>query len=98
MTGEQVRWGIENLNIDEKRLKEARRRGLDAAAQGLLHGPRGRRRGEVSAVGWPKWNVITDWIFGPDDRAADDRSFRRAVRQGKEHHPRDCSRRSNRVE
>ena len=40
ITGEQMRWGIENLNIDDKRLEGARRRRPDAAAQGLVPGPR----------------------------------------------------------
>ena len=51
ITGEQMRWGIENLNIDDEAPEGARRHRPDAAAQGLVHGPRRRRRGEVPAVG-----------------------------------------------
>ncbi len=51
MTGEQVRWGLENLSIDDSAPEGARRRRLHAAAQGVVPGPRRRRRGEVPAVG-----------------------------------------------
>ena len=51
LTGEQVRWGLENLD-DRRGAPEGARRGrLHAAAQGELPGPRGRRRGQVPAVG-----------------------------------------------
>ena len=51
ITGEQMRWGIENLQHRRQAPEGARRHRLDAAAQGVVPGPRGRRRGEVPAVG-----------------------------------------------
>ena len=51
LTGEQVRWGIENLQHRRRAAEGARRGRLHAAAQGDLRRSRGRRRGEVPAVG-----------------------------------------------
>ena len=67
LTGEQVRWGLENLNIDDARLKELGATGLMHADQDLLRRPRGR--GAVKFQQWDgtKWNVITDWM--QSDRA-----------------------------
>ena len=62
LTGEQVRWGIENLRIDDNRLKEI-------GAVGLMNSLRvscvdHEGGGAVKFVQWDgkKWNVITDWI------------------------------------
>jgi branched-chain amino acid transport system substrate-binding protein len=62
LTGEQVRWGIENLGIDDNRLKEI-------GAVGLMNSLRvscvdHEGGGAVKFVQWDgkKWNVITDWI------------------------------------
>ena len=51
LTGEQIRWGLENLDDQRSAAEGARRGRLHAAAQGDLPGPRRRRRGEVPAVG-----------------------------------------------
>ena len=42
LTGEQVRWGLEHLNLDRRPHQGARLRGPDAAAQDHLRRPRGR--------------------------------------------------------
>ena len=42
MTGEQVRWGLENLDITAARIKRARLRRRAEADQGVLRRPRGR--------------------------------------------------------
>ena len=62
LTGEQVRWGIENLRIDESRLKQI-------GAVGLMNSLRvscldHEGGGAVKFMQWDgrKWNVITDWI------------------------------------
>jgi branched-chain amino acid transport system substrate-binding protein len=62
MTGEQVRWGIENLNIDEKRLKELGATGLMQPLKVSCMDHEGG--GAVKFLQWDgrKWNVITDWI------------------------------------
>ena len=62
LTGEQVRWGIENLRIDDSRLKQI-------GAVGLMNSLRvscldHEGGGAVKFMQWDgrKWNVITDWI------------------------------------
>jgi branched-chain amino acid transport system substrate-binding protein len=62
MTGEQVRWGLENLNIDDKRLKELGATGFMQALHVSCMDHEGG--GQVKFQQWDgtKWNVITDWI------------------------------------
>ncbi len=62
ITGEQMRWGIENLNIDEKRLKELGASGLMQPLKVSCVDHEGG--GAVKFLQWDgrKWNVITDWI------------------------------------
>ncbi|MCL4801706.1 MAG: ABC transporter substrate-binding protein [Burkholderiales bacterium] len=62
ITGEQMRWGIENLNIDEKRLKELGAVGLMQPLKVSCMDHEGG--GAVKFLQWDgaKWNVITDWI------------------------------------
>src|SRR5207249_8386274 len=62
MTGEQVRWGIEHLNIDDKRLKELGATGLMQALKVSCMDHEGG--GAVKFLQWDgkKWKVITDWI------------------------------------
>ena len=66
MTGEQVRWGLENLNIDEKRLKELGAVGLMQPLKVSCMDHEGG--GAVKFLQWDghKWNVITEWI--PSDQ------------------------------
>jgi branched-chain amino acid transport system substrate-binding protein len=87
-----VRWGIEHLNIDEKRLKELGATGLMQPLKVSCMDHEGG--GAVKFVQWDgrKWNVITDWI-------ASDQSLVRpmieasAAQYAKEKGltPRDCS-------
>ena len=62
LTGEQVRWGIENLNVDEKRLKEVGAVGLMQPLKVSCMDHEGG--GGVKFLQWDgrKWNPITDWI------------------------------------
>ena len=62
MTGEQVRWGLENLNIDEKRLKELGAVGLMQPLKVSCMDHEGG--GAVKFLQWDgkRWNVISDWI------------------------------------
>ncbi|OGA92350.1 MAG: ABC transporter permease [Betaproteobacteria bacterium RIFCSPLOWO2_12_FULL_66_14] len=92
LTGEQVRWGIENLNIDAKRLKELGAVGLMQPLKVSCMDHEGG--GAVKLIEWDgkKWKVITDWI-------ASDQSIVRpmieasAAQYAKEKNitPRDCS-------
>jgi branched-chain amino acid transport system substrate-binding protein len=62
ITGEQMRWGIENLNISEARLKQLGATGLMSALKVSCLDHEGG--GGVKFMQWDgkKWNVITDWI------------------------------------
>jgi branched-chain amino acid transport system substrate-binding protein len=62
MTGEQVRWGLENLNIDEKRLAQL---GASGFMQPLkLSCTDHEGGGSVKFQQWDgrQWKVISDWI------------------------------------
>ena len=58
LKGEEVRWGLENLAIDQARDQEARLRGLHDADQHLLRRPRAAAATPAMHV-WDgkKWNV-----------------------------------------
>jgi branched-chain amino acid transport system substrate-binding protein len=62
ITGEQMRWGIENLNITEARLKQLGATGLLSALKVSCMDHEGG--GGVKFMQWDgkKWNVISDWI------------------------------------
>ena len=62
LTGEQMRWGIENLNINDARLKQLGAVGLMQALKVSCMDHEGG--GAVKFLQWngKKWNVITDWI------------------------------------
>jgi len=62
ITGEQMRWGIENLGIDDKRLKELGAVGLMQSLKVSCFDHEGG--GAVKFLQWDgaKWTVITDWI------------------------------------
>ena len=85
LTGEQMRWGIENLQHQRSAVEGTRRGGLHAAAQGTCADHEGG--GAVKFQQWDgnQWKVITDWIQ-PDSELVrgDGRRIRGGVRQGKE--------------
>ena len=62
ITGEQMRWGLENLNIDAKRLKELGATDLMQPLKVSCLDHEGG--GAVKFVQWDgkTWKVITDWI------------------------------------
>ena len=87
VTAEQIRWGIENLNITEARLKELGAVGFMQPLKVSCADHEGG--GAVKFQQWDgkEWKVITDWIQ-PDKRARsrDDRAVRGRLCEGKEHH------------
>ena len=62
MTGEQVRWGLENLNLDAKRLKELGASDLMQPLKVSCFDHEGG--GAVKFLQWDGkgWKVLTDWI------------------------------------
>ena len=67
LTGEQVRWGLENLNLDDKRLKELGAHGLLQPIKVSCMDHEGG--GAVKFHQWDgtKWKLISDWI--PSDKS-----------------------------
>ncbi len=62
LTGEQVRWGIENLDLDAKRIKEL---GIDGMMQPLkvsCSDHEGSRRARIHQWDGNNWNFVSDWI------------------------------------
>ncbi len=95
LTPEQVRWGIENLNITEARLKELGAVGFMQALKVTCADHEGG--GAVKFQQWDgtKWNVITDWIQ-PDKKLVREMIEQSAAGYAKEKNitPRDCSKES----
>ncbi|HEY6612385.1 MAG TPA: ABC transporter substrate-binding protein, partial [Pseudomonas sp.] len=62
LTGEQVRWGFENLKLDDARLKELGALGLVQPLQLSCSDHEGG--GAVRFQQWDgeKWNLISDWV------------------------------------
>jgi branched-chain amino acid transport system substrate-binding protein len=66
LTGEQVRWGIENLEISADRIKEL---GFEGALQPLkvsCSDHEGTRAGRIQQWDGKKWNVISEWYESDD--------------------------------
>jgi branched-chain amino acid transport system substrate-binding protein len=92
MTGEQVRWGLENLKIDEKRLKELGAVGFMQPLNVSCMDHEGG--GAVKFQQWDgkQWKVITDWIAS-DQKIVRPMIEASAAQYAKEKGitPRDCS-------
>ncbi|PWT70191.1 MAG: ABC transporter permease [Proteobacteria bacterium] len=92
LTGEEVRWGFENLNIDDKRLKELGAYGLLQRIKLSCSDHEGG--GAVKFQQWDgkKWNVISDWVV-PDRALLRPIIEESALKYAKEKGitPRDCA-------
>jgi len=92
LTGEEVRWGFENLNIDDARLKALGAVGLVQPLKLSCSDHEGG--GAVRFQQWDgtRWNVISDWIQAdrPLLRPIIEASARQYARE-KGITPRDCS-------
>ena len=87
MTGEQVRWGLENLDLSEARLKQLGAAGLMPPLKMSCADHEGSGLGEVPAVGRPALEGRQRLDHARQgDAAADDRGIGRQVREGEEHH------------
>jgi branched-chain amino acid transport system substrate-binding protein len=62
LTGEQVRWGFENLNLTDKRLEELGMKGLLRPLKVSCENHEGN--GQLLIQQWDgrKWNIVSDWI------------------------------------
>jgi branched-chain amino acid transport system substrate-binding protein len=92
LTGEQMRWGIENLQLDEKRLRQIGAHNLLQPMKVSCLDHEGG--GAVKFQQWDgaKWNLITDWIAA-DQSLVRPEVEKSAAQYAKEKNltPRDCS-------
>ncbi len=66
LTGEQVRWGLENLNLTAERFKEL---GFENELQPIkisCADHEGTRTGRIQTWDGKKWNIASDWITADD--------------------------------
>ncbi|MEZ5614979.1 MAG: ABC transporter substrate-binding protein [Rhodocyclaceae bacterium] len=95
ITGEQMRWGIENLSIDNALLKKLGAEGFMPELKVSCMDHEGS--GKVKFQQWDgkKWNVITDWIDA-DSKLVRGMIVESAAKYAKEKGitPRDCSKES----
>jgi branched-chain amino acid transport system substrate-binding protein len=61
-TGEQVRWGYENLNLTEQRLEQLGMKGLIRPLKVTCENHEGNGMAQVQQWDGKKWNIVSDWI------------------------------------
>ncbi|MBI1846578.1 MAG: ABC transporter substrate-binding protein [Candidatus Rokubacteria bacterium] len=62
MTGEQVRWGMENLNVTEKRLDELGMKGMTRPLKVTCENHEGNGLALVQQWDGKQWKIVSDWI------------------------------------
>jgi branched-chain amino acid transport system substrate-binding protein len=70
LTGEQVRWGLENLNLDQARLKELGFGEMMRAIKVSCADHEGARTARVQQWNGKTWDVISDW-YTADETVTD---------------------------
>lgn len=66
MTGEQVRWGIEHLDLTAARIKELGFEGMIGPLKVTCADHEGARLSRVQQWDGKQWKVISDWYTGDD--------------------------------
>ena len=66
MTGEQVRWGLENLNLSEARLKELGLEGMLRPIKISCSDHEGARSGRIHTWDGKGWKFTSDWYTADD--------------------------------
>ncbi len=96
MTGEQIRWGLENLNLSEARLKELGFEGLLTPMKVTCLDHSGSHKARVHQWDGKQWVYISDWIES-DASLLRPMIEESAGKYGKEKGiaPRDCSKESS---
>lgn len=95
MTGEQVRWGIEHLDLTADRIKQLGFEGMIGPIKVSCSDHEGTRLSRVHQWDGKKWNVISDWYTADDTILAPmvkDTAAKYATE--KKITPRDCSKES----
>jgi branched-chain amino acid transport system substrate-binding protein len=95
LTGEQVRWGLENLSLSDARLKELGFEGMLKPIRISCADHEGARDARVQQWDGKAWKVISDWYTANEpliDPLVSDVSAKYAA--DKKIQPRDCSKES----
>jgi len=66
MTGEQVRWGLENLNLSAARIKQLGFEGLLQPIKLSCSDHEGARTGRIQTWDGKNWKITSDWFTGDD--------------------------------
>jgi branched-chain amino acid transport system substrate-binding protein len=66
MTGEQVRWGLENLNLTDARLKQLGFEGVLAPIKVSCNDHEGTRMGRIQTWDGKNWKISSDWYTSDD--------------------------------
>ena len=92
LTGEQVRWGMENLNLTEKRLEELGVKGMMRPLRVTCENHEGNGQALVQQWDGKNWNIVSDWIE-PMREVVRPKLEAAAVEEGKKlgYTMRDCS-------
>ncbi|MEP7181532.1 MAG: ABC transporter substrate-binding protein [Betaproteobacteria bacterium] len=95
MTGEQIRWGLENLNLDDARLKAINAAGMMPPTKLTCADHEGSGLVKFQTWDGSKWKIVTDWI-APDKQMIRGMIEDSAAKYAKEKNitPRDCSKES----
>lgn len=62
LTGEQVRWGMENLNLTEQRLEQLGMKGMVRPLRVTCDNHEGNGMAAVQQWDGKKWTMVSDWI------------------------------------
>ena len=92
LTGEQVRWGIENLNLDQNRIRQLGFAGMLQPLKVSCNDHEGVRLARIHQWDGRKWKFVSDWIEG-DNKLLRPMVEEAAKKYAKEKNitPRDCS-------
>jgi branched-chain amino acid transport system substrate-binding protein len=95
VTGEQVRWGFENLNLTADRIRELGFEGMLGPVKLSCEDHEGAEIARVHQWDGHKWNIVSDFIQGDHDylhKMYEDAAKKYAAEKGIQ--PRDCSKTS----
>jgi branched-chain amino acid transport system substrate-binding protein len=92
LTGEQVRWGFENLNLTEQRLEQLGFKGLMRPLRVSCENHEGNGLALVQQWDGKAWKIVSDWIE-PMREVVRPKLEEAAVQEGKKlgYSMRDCA-------
>jgi len=92
LTGEQVRWGLENLNLTADRIKALGFEGVLRPIKASCSDHEGARVGRVQTWDGKNWKITSDWITADDSVLVPMvRASAAAYAKEKNITPRDCA-------